>query len=96
MHRNANLELLIRLHLLQVDDGVGFDVSAVTNNYENRGSLGMINLRERTELVNGLLNFQSQPGQGTTVTLTLPTDPVAASGVATAGLDFSDAVLNTP
>ena len=33
--------------------------------YDKRGSLGMINLRERTELVNGLLNVQSQPGKGT-------------------------------
>jgi len=38
--------------LLEVrDDGVGFDVAAVNRSYDQRGSLGMVNLRERTELV---------------------------------------------
>ena len=36
------------------DDGAGFDVDAVDATYENRGSLGLINIRERTELVNGV------------------------------------------
>ena len=61
------------LALLEVqDDGVGFDVKSISNNYENRGSLGMINLRERTELVNGVLNLQSQPGRGTLVQVYIP------------------------
>jgi len=67
------------LAILEIqDDGVGFDVTTVTNNYENRGSLGMINLRERTELVNGLLNFQSQPGKGTLVQVYIPLTEEAA------------------
>ena len=67
------------LAILEIqDDGVGFDVSTVTNNYENRGSLGMINLRERTELVNGLLNFQSQPGKGTLIQVYIPLTGEAA------------------
>jgi signal transduction histidine kinase len=67
------------LAILEIqDDGVGFDVQAVSNNYENRGSLGMINLRERTELVNGLLDLQSQPGQGTLVQVYIPLTEEAA------------------
>jgi len=67
------------LAILEIqDDGVGFDVSTVTNNYENRGSLGMINLRERAELVNGLLNFQSQPGKGTLIQVYIPLTEEAA------------------
>lgn len=60
------------------DDGVGFNVNAVNESYDNRGSLGMINLRERTELVNGLLNIQSQPGKGTLIQVYVPTTEEAA------------------
>ena len=54
------------------DDGVGFDVRAVEADYEHRGSLGMLNLRERTELVNGLLQIDSLPAQGTTIKVIVP------------------------
>jgi signal transduction histidine kinase len=54
------------------DDGVGFDVGAVTGSYENRGSLGMVNMRERTELVNGALRLESAPGKGTKITVLVP------------------------
>jgi signal transduction histidine kinase len=61
------------LGLLEVeDDGVGFDVNSVGANYETRGSLGMINLRERTELVNGVLRIDSAPGRGTRVQVVIP------------------------
>ena len=49
------------------DDGVGFDVGA-SSGKEHFGLLGM---RERVELVNGDLSITSQPGHGTTVTLTI-------------------------
>lgn len=54
------------------DDGVGFDVDQVMNNYEQRGSLGMINLKERTELIGGELSIRSAPGQGTRITIQVP------------------------
>jgi len=48
-----------------VDNGTGFDVKAVVESYENRSSssLGMVNLRERTELINGLLHIDSAPAR---------------------------------
>ncbi len=59
--------------LLEIeDDGAGFDVEAVNKAYDKRGSLGMINLRERTELVNGLLNIQSVIGRGTKIQVYIP------------------------
>lgn len=59
--------------LLEIeDDGLGFDVEAVNKSYDKRGSLGMVNLRERTELVNGLLNMDSAPGKGTRVQVYIP------------------------
>jgi signal transduction histidine kinase len=54
------------------DDGVGFDVAAIEANYATRGSLGMINLRERATLVKGKTVIKSAPGQGTKVTVTIP------------------------
>ncbi len=54
------------------DDGVGFSVDGVTQGYDQRGSLGMINMKERAEIVQGTLSVSSQPGQGTTVTMRLP------------------------
>jgi signal transduction histidine kinase len=61
--------------LLEIaDNGAGFDVKNVTDNYDKRtsSSLGMINLRERTELVNGLLQIESRPRKGTKVQVYIP------------------------
>jgi signal transduction histidine kinase len=60
------------------DDGVGFDVEAVNKSYDKRGSLGMVNLRERTELVNGLLNIDSAPGKGAKIQVYIPLTEEAA------------------
>ncbi len=63
-----------------IDNGVGFDVKAITQNYEKRSSssLGMVNLRERAELVNGLLNIESKSGKGTNVQVYIPLTEEAA------------------
>lgn len=53
------------------DDGVGFDPIAVLSNKE-RPSLGLIGIRERLEALKGTLALVSSPGQGTTLTLTIP------------------------
>jgi len=54
------------------DDGRGFDVDAVQKRYDERSSLGMVNMYERAELVGGALAISSVPGQGTLVTLSVP------------------------
>jgi signal transduction histidine kinase len=54
------------------DDGEGFDVDAVFKNYETRGSLGMINLRERTAAIGGDFLIDSQPGEGTKISIEIP------------------------
>ncbi len=63
-----------------VDNGVGFDVKSVTQAYDKRAnsSLGMVNLRERAELVNGLLQIDSTAGQGTKVQVYIPLTEEAA------------------
>ncbi len=67
--------------LLEIsDNGVGFDVKTVTQNYDKRtsSSLGMVNLRERAELVNGLFNIESKVGKGTNVQVYIPLTEEAA------------------
>jgi signal transduction histidine kinase len=54
------------------DDGKGFDVESVDASYESRGSLGLINMRERTELVNGIITIDSTPGTGTHIQVIVP------------------------
>ncbi len=77
-----NLQYVPKDHefiLLEIaDNGVGFDVQAVNETYERRGSLGMVNLRERAELVNGYLNIHSSPGHGTRVRVIIPINEAAA------------------
>jgi signal transduction histidine kinase len=54
------------------DDGVGFDLMDVQLDYDTRGSLGLLNMQERAERIDGSLRIDSVPGLGTTITLVLP------------------------
>ena len=54
------------------DDGAGFDTENMAIDYESKGSLGMVNMRERAERIEGSLRLESTPGTGTTVTLVVP------------------------
>ncbi|MBE7470800.1 MAG: GAF domain-containing sensor histidine kinase [Anaerolineales bacterium] len=60
------------LTVLIKDNGLGFDVHKVKARYEERGSLGMINMQERSSAINGVFTIHSEVGQGTEVILTLP------------------------
>lgn len=60
------------------DDGKGFLVDDVMGNYDDRGSLGMLNMRERAELVQGVFHIKSIPGEGTQIQIVLPLTPDAA------------------
>ena len=81
-HAKANL-IQVRLRYLPgeeenvasleiIDNGVGFDVQAITSEYEQRGSLGMVNLQERSEMINGLLEVDSKLEKGTRVRVLIP------------------------
>jgi signal transduction histidine kinase len=58
-------DLFVMVH----DDGVGFDIKQLNAGYDQRGSLGMLNMRERAESIGGSLILQSEPGAGATVGL---------------------------
>jgi signal transduction histidine kinase len=67
------------LCLLEIeDDGVGFDVNSIDSTYHERGSLGLVNMRERSELVNGVMHLESKPGEGTRVQVVIPMSEEAA------------------
>lgn len=74
-------QLDVGISLLEIEDnGAGFDVKAMEQSYDKRSnsSLGMVNLRERAELVNGLLQIDSAPGKGTKVQVYIPLTEEAA------------------
>lgn len=54
------------------DNGVGFDVEKTRATYDQRSSLGMINLFERSEAIGGQCNIDSASGKGTTVRINVP------------------------
>ena len=60
------------------DNGTGFDLTGVEAGYEERNSFGLLNMKERAELIDGILAINSDidnPVQGTTVTLSVPLKP---------------------
>ena len=54
--------------LIIEDNGKGYDSEAQT---DERG-MGLINMRERAALIDGTLEIESQPGEGTTVFVRVP------------------------
>lgn len=61
-------ELLLEIS----DDGVGFDVSKVTEIEESGRGRGVFSMKERVGLLGGTCWIESQPGQGTTVRARVP------------------------
>lgn len=54
------------------DDGRGFEVDKVLGSYSERGSYGLLNMRERAELLGGDLLLRSTIDQGTKVIVRVP------------------------
>jgi signal transduction histidine kinase len=68
--------------LLEIeDDGSGFDVGAIDSDYENRGSLGMVNMRERAEMISGVFRVESKIGRGTRIRVWIPLTENAADRI---------------
>lgn len=71
---DVDVELWSRNELLFlqiVDKGRGFDLESWEQNRITE-TLGLFTVRERAELLGGRLNIESEPGFGTTVTLSVP------------------------
>ena len=54
------------IHVLVRDDGSGFDLARRTDGF------GLLGMRERVELLDGVLDVDSAPGKGTTISAQLP------------------------
>jgi two-component system, NarL family, sensor histidine kinase NreB len=74
-HADPN-EITIRLMkddtniLLQIeDDGKGFSLNKQLQVYARQGSLGMIGMQERADIIGASFNVKTEPGAGTCVTL---------------------------
>ncbi|WP_276132707.1 sensor histidine kinase [Polluticoccus soli] len=68
--RSMNIRLVYEpdsFHVSVIDDGKGFDTTAVTNN-----GLGLNNIKLRTDLLKGKLDILSSKEAGTTVSLEMP------------------------
>jgi signal transduction histidine kinase len=87
-HANArnvwlSLELKNNRFIVTIrDDGEGFDIEKVEASYDRRGSFGLLNTRERAQLIEADLHIQSRteaPNRGTVLQLTLPPPPISIS-----------------
>lgn len=61
-------ELLVTVR----DDGLGFDLAEVQRSYGTRGSLGLLRIRERAEIIGARLTIDSTVGKGTLIRLASP------------------------
>jgi signal transduction histidine kinase len=57
-----------RLVLTIADNGKGFDTGAIGN----KRTLGLLGMRERAMMIGGHYDISSEPGKGTTVSITVP------------------------
>jgi len=67
-----------QVSLIVEDDGVGFDLQQEFG-VDDKG-LGLIGMRERTTLVGGTLEIESQPNDGATVVVRIPVPPAPETG----------------
>jgi two-component system sensor histidine kinase DegS len=54
------------------DDGAGFDPDAVIGRGRRGRAQGLANVRRRAELLDATVRIESAPGQGASVSLTMP------------------------
>lgn len=86
VHKGLQWQFVVR------DDGIGFDAEQRLDETH----VGTKIMRERAERIGAHVEIRSSPGQGTTVTLTLPANPVATSAVVPAGRQSSDSFSSVP
>jgi signal transduction histidine kinase len=77
------------LALRIVDDGRGFVVDGQPAHLAQEGHFGLLGMKERAQLHNGVLHIDSAPGQGTTILVRLPLPPAAHAEVTPASATLS-------
>jgi two-component system, NarL family, sensor histidine kinase DegS len=71
---SVNVRLQISPQTIRVvigDNGKGFSVPQIFNYYQltNKGKLGLIGMQQRTQVLGGRFDIQSEPGNGTTISV---------------------------
>ncbi len=63
-----------KVYVSIADDGIGFDVNDVLRNIDNgvNAGYGILGLRERVALLEGKVDIESTPGEGTHIAITIP------------------------
>ncbi len=97
--RASEMELAIWFSLDSVqvsimDNGVGFDLAKTLDNVSQNGKLGLINMQERANMVNGTLQIESNQDAGTRISLTIPIGKKRAGKHAN-GMPLSSVNANT-
>lgn len=54
------------------DDGSGFKIPENIDELSKRGKLGILGMQERVQLLGGSFDIESQPGRGTTISVSAP------------------------
>jgi signal transduction histidine kinase len=67
------------LHILVVDDGVGFDLAESGPRAGKSSGYGLFSIRERLTSLGGIVKISSLPGQGTRVSITVPLEQQEAA-----------------
>ncbi|MFZ5642263.1 MAG: sensor histidine kinase [Bacillota bacterium] len=62
-----------KINAIVKDNGVGFSVNSVINGGKKNG-FGILGMRERAQILKGEINFNSTPGQGTTIGISVPVE----------------------
>jgi len=66
------------LNLVVEDNGRGFDAEKIQGLKQTQRGMGLISMRERTELLGGSFRVESVPGKRTTITVQIPLDNLNA------------------
>jgi len=73
--RNVRIAFTLAGDAAQVaieDDGIGFDMVAVTLSPDSGRGLGLLGMQERVALLGGEFSIDSAPGYGTRISITVP------------------------
>lgn len=61
------------LRVVVSDDGIGFDLDEAVSRAASEHHFGLLGIRNRMEMLGGSMEIDSHPGEGTTVSLRIPT-----------------------
>lgn len=62
------------INLNIIDDGIGFNIDEVDLNFRDDGGFGLVNMKERVELLNGSIQIRSELNRGTKINVNIPNE----------------------